>query len=225
MQMNDNMLDDPTGTAPEHADDFQDADTEPPIPEAIPVRERVVDLTGEVDRPRRKRRAALRPRENKDISLSHHAARCGICNHPDRDAIEQAFLHWERPGEIAYHFGLGSRLVVYRHARALGLSQRRNERGQHALGYLIEQAPSVKPTADSIIRAVKALGCFDTDGHYREPRREILITHQVLPAVAPIPNHEYAVLPTAADGSPLQLKLIDTRVEQKQDLTQAGSLR
>jgi len=163
-----------------------------------------LDNAGRFDRPKPRRK-----RRTEDISLSHHAARCSICQHPDRDAIEQAFLHWERPGDIAYHFGLGSRLVVYRHARALALSQRRNERGQHALGYLIEQAQSVKPTADSIIRAVKALSCFDADGRYREPRKEVVITHQIINVTAPaalpspapadrsIPAREYSIPPAA----------------------------
>jgi len=49
-------------------------------------------------------------------------------------------------------------------------------------------------------------------------------THQVIPAAAAIPTREYSVLLTPAEGSPLQLKLIDTRDEQKKGLTQAVSL-
>jgi hypothetical protein len=30
-----------------------------------------------------------------------HERKCSICRHPDRDAIEEAFLHWQSPNEIA----------------------------------------------------------------------------------------------------------------------------
>lgn len=128
--------------------------------------------------PRRRKPAKRHP--SKPINIACHQAHCTICNHPERDAIEQAFLHWWRPGDLAYHFKLGNRLAVYRHAHATGLFQRRLDRTQHALGYIIEQAESVKPTADSIIRAVRALGCLDQNGRWHEPRKEVLITHQYL---------------------------------------------
>lgn len=135
------------------------------------------------------------PAKAEDINLSRHAARCTICRHPQRDAIEQAFLHWWRPTDLAAHFKLGHRLAVYRHAHAFGLFERRKARTQHALGYIIEQAESVAATAESVIRAVKILGCLDENGRWIEPRKEVIITH----------------------------RLIDTRVEQKRGLSQSES--
>lgn len=129
-----------------------------------------------------KRRSADRP-----ISVGRrHESHCTICNHPERDAIEQAFLHWWRATDLAYHFKLGNRLVVYRHAHAMNLFERRATRTQHALGYMIEQAESVTPTADSIIRAIRALSCIDQDGRWHEPRKEVLIIHQHLETPAPL---------------------------------------
>jgi hypothetical protein len=112
--------------------------------------------------------------------LRRHASHCTICKHPERDAIEEAFLHWWRPVDLAAHFKLGSRLVVYRHSHALGLFQRRAARTQHALGYIIEQAESVTATADSVIRAVRVLGCLDDEGRWVEPAKRVIVTHQHL---------------------------------------------
>jgi len=154
----------------------------------------------ETTEPRRLKPAKRRPA--KPVSIRYHAAHCTICNHPERDAIDEAFLHWWRPGDIAHHFQLGHRLVVYRHAHATGLFQRRLDRTQHALGYIVEQAESVRPTADSVIRAVRALGCLDQNGRWHEPRKEVLITHQYL-------------------ETPLQL--LDTPVEKKTNLIPSES--
>lgn len=129
-----------------------------------------------------KRRSSGRP-----INIGRrHESHCTICNHPEREAIEQAFLHWWRPTDLAYHFKLGNRLVVYRHAHAMNLFERRTARTHHALGYMIEQAESVTPTADSIIRAIRALSCIDQDGRWHEPRKEVLIIHQHLETPAPL---------------------------------------
>ncbi len=124
-------------------------------------------------------------RPARQTNFARHEGHCTICNHPERDAIEQAFLHWWRPSDLAYQFNLGNRLVVYRHAHAVGLFERRLARTQHALGYVVEKAQNVRPTADGVIRAVRALGCLDQDGRWREPRKEVLITHQYLNAPSP----------------------------------------
>ncbi|MGH9734321.1 MAG: hypothetical protein ACRD8A_07010 [Candidatus Acidiferrales bacterium] len=158
------------------------------------------DPTGEPDEPPAPRRSKKRPA--KEMNINRHESHCTICNHPERDAIDEAFLHWWRATDLAYHFKLGNRLVVYRHAHAVGLFERRTARTQHALGYIIEQAESVTPTADSIIRAVRALGCIDQNGRWHEPRKEVLITHQYIESPAP---------------------LLDTPVEKESNLISAES--
>ena len=116
------------------------------------------------------------PRKTKgDISLSHHAARCGICQHPDRNAIEQGFLHWESPTLLALEYGLGRRRAIYRHARALGLFEQRGARTRRNLEFVMEQAETVTATASDVIRAVRAYSCLTEDGRWTEPAKRILI--------------------------------------------------
>jgi hypothetical protein len=139
-------------------------------------------------------------RPAKPIEMKRHVSHCTICKHPERAAIDQAFLHWWPIADLAYHFKLGNRLVVYRHAHALGLFETRRARTQHALGYMIEQAQTVTPTGDCIIRAIRALSCLDENGRWHEPRKEVLIMHQYLDTPAQRPNPEAPLL-----GKPAQL--------------------
>lgn len=123
-----------------------------------------------------------RPRQDGYASLSHHEAHCTICQHPDRDAIDQAFLHWERPSAIAHNFNLGNRRTVYRHAHALGLYQLRGIQTRRTLEFIMEQAESVTATADTVIRAVRAYSCVGEDGVWTEPTKRAIITHEYLDA-------------------------------------------
>lgn len=125
---------------------------------------------------RRKPRKAKQP-----ARLNYHGIRCVICKHPDRKTIEQDFLHWRSPAEIAQEFNLGHRRGIYRHAHALGLFKQRAGQLRHGLGLIMEQAANVTPTANDIIRAVRAYSCLDEDGHWHEPTRRVIITHQHLP--------------------------------------------
>ena len=165
----------------------------PPVTIELPERE-----SQQTHLPRRRKRpprakvqqpdAALQVTAGEDISLTHHAARCSICNHPDRDEIEQGFLHWESPTRLAHEFNLGHRRAVYRHARALGLFKRRVAHSRRILEFIMEKAESVTPTADSIIRAVRAYACLSEDGRWTEPTKRVIITHEyVEPATISIP--------------------------------------
>jgi hypothetical protein len=136
-------------------------------------------------KPQRRRRpcetadATLARPAGSRLSLAHHRARCTICNHPDRESIDVAFLHWQRPTAIAHEFQLADRRVLYRHAHALGLFHQRAAKSRRTLEFIMEQAESVTATADSIIRAVRAHSCLGEDGRWSEPRKEALITHKV----------------------------------------------
>lgn len=158
----------------------------------------------------------LKPRHSGYISLNHHEAHCSICRHPQRADIDQAFLHWWRPTDIAAHFKL-DRLTVYRHAHALGLFRRRAARTQHALGCIIEQAETVTATADSIIRAVRAHACLDENGRWHEPRKEVIVTHQYVDLREPPDRPVAAGKPAPRKKSWLSAvrKFLDTPAEQK----------
>jgi hypothetical protein len=140
----------------------------------VDLEDQVSNLPNE-DVPHPRRRG---PDRDPDSTLHRHITHCTICNHPDRDAIEECILHWHSPTAIADEFDLGDRRVVWRHARAFGLSQLRAAQARHALGFLIEQAQGVVPSADAIIRAIRALSCIDDQGQWHEPRKEVIITHR-----------------------------------------------
>jgi hypothetical protein len=105
---------------------------------------------------------ALRPK------LAKHSGKCGICRHPRRVEIERDFLDWVGPREIAREYDLGSHTTVYRHAHALGLFEQRQRTWPLALGRLIEQVGEVKPTAASIVSAIRLLAKINARGEYVE---------------------------------------------------------
>src|SRR5690348_12625147 len=106
-----------------------------------------------------------------EISLNYHSVRCSICNHPEREAIEQGYLHWENPTYLTHEYGLGRRRAVYRHAQALGLRRKRGERTRRSLEFVMEQAEGTTATASDVIRAVRAYSCVSEDGQWTEPTK------------------------------------------------------
>jgi hypothetical protein len=180
---NDNMIEEPGFNEPDQIEEEAPSDApELPLPIQIALEERAARDVGAG----RSLPAVAGPAWGKkpEIDLSHHAARCSICNHPDRDAIEQGYLHWENPTYLAYEYGLGQRRAVYRHARALGLREKRGERTRRSLEFVIEQAENTTATADSVIRAVRAYSCLSEDGRWTEPTKRVIITHEHVDRVA-----------------------------------------
>lgn len=90
-------------------------------------------------------------------SLAMHSSQCSICRHPERAEIERAFLDWTSPGRIAREYDLGCRTTIYRHAHALGLFARRERSLRFALGRLIERVDEVRPTAASVVSAIRLM--------------------------------------------------------------------
>ncbi|MGD1212103.1 MAG: hypothetical protein ABR973_12185 [Candidatus Acidiferrales bacterium] len=56
--------------------------------------------------------------------MVHHKRRCSVCCHPEREAIEEAFLDWGNVSHLTEEYHLPGRTAIYRHARALGLDTR-----------------------------------------------------------------------------------------------------
>ncbi len=52
-------------------------------------------------------------------SIERHSRKCAICTHPNRQAIDEAFLHQSR--SIVKDYNLPSLSSLYRHAHATGL--------------------------------------------------------------------------------------------------------
>lgn len=151
-----------------------EVDTANPSPTTIAIAQAIACLLANRDRyiepaPKRRRRRvsssqALAPSQSQS-TLSHHARHCTICHHPERQAIEEEFIHWHRAKSIASDYAVGAR-AVYRHARALGLFERRAAKLRDALGYIIEKAENASVTADTVVRAVYAHAHLSPSGQW-----------------------------------------------------------
>jgi hypothetical protein len=128
---------------------------------------------------------------------ARHSRKCKICNSPDREAIDQAYIHWVPPRRIVFDFtDVSSEVALYRHALATSLFSRRRGRFQHALDRIIEQAGDTRPTADAVLRAIRATSMLNEDGRWNEPARHVIIEHHIIhPAQTP------ALTPALLDAS------------------------
>jgi hypothetical protein len=125
--------------------------------------------------------ARLNPNIHREIDLDHHSRRCSICNHPEREIIEEAFLHWRRSWDLVREFKLHSRTSLYRHAHALGLFERRARNMRFALSVIIEEVETVSPSADAIIHAIRAYSCLDDSGRWTQPPSRHIVSRGDLP--------------------------------------------
>lgn len=143
-----------------------------------------------------RRKAAARPA----VDISRHERLCTVCSHPEREAIEEAFLHWRAIEQDILDDGddYPSSDAIFRHAHALGLFEQRSNNMRYALENIIERSSSVPATADSVIRAIRACSCLKANGKWVEPAT----THRVIVNVTrgqtqpPLP-----LLSIANDGS------------------------
>jgi hypothetical protein len=124
-------------------------------------------------------RASIRrnpPRAYKNLSpRQRHSRLCTVCQHPDRDAIEEEFIHWHNPNDTRYDYQI-SRAALYRHAHAVGLFARRERNLRSALGHMIQGAMNITPTSDSILRAIRAYSCLNRDGQWTELPSHVVVS-------------------------------------------------
>jgi hypothetical protein len=142
------------------------ADTEPTVAKSQPKRRRAKPKP-----PKQKRnllaarkssrpsvpRKQSQPKTQAEIDVMRHRRLCTICHHPEREAIEEAFLQWRNVRLIAREFDAsGGATSIYRHARALNLFQKRNLNLRSALELMIEDSERSSPSAEAIIKAIRA---------------------------------------------------------------------
>jgi hypothetical protein len=102
-------------------------------------------------------RKQSQPKTQAEIDVMRHRRLCTICHHPERDAIEEAFLQWRNVRLIAGEFhASGGPTAIYRHARALNLFKKRNLNLRSALELMIEHSERSSPSAEAIIKAIRA---------------------------------------------------------------------
>ncbi len=98
------------------------------------------------------------------ISVGRHRRQCTICQHPECEEIEAAFIAWRSPAAIAEEYGLSDRKTVYRHAHALELFPRRARNIRSALEYILEKSGEVEVSASAVVAAVQAYAKINAAG-------------------------------------------------------------
>jgi hypothetical protein len=136
-------------------------------------------------------------------SLDRHARKCKICHHKDREDIELDFLHWHNCVDIAADYELEGPRVLYRHAHATGLFNRRALNLRFAAAHIVQNAESIEPSASAILKAIEACSQINDRGEWvHVPRRVIYeIEHRHAPS-APDKSSALPVVPDSEAGSP-----------------------
>ncbi|MGD1212876.1 MAG: hypothetical protein ABR973_16175 [Candidatus Acidiferrales bacterium] len=122
----------------------------------------------------------IEPRPSQPVSqtssLSHHERRCTICHHPDRDAIEEEFIHWHSLIAIERVYDI-ERRSLYRHAHAFNLFARRNRNLRFALGHIIQRVELADiGGADTVIRAIHEFARINDAGECNEPPKHVIFS-------------------------------------------------
>ena len=126
------------------------------------------------------------------ITLERHRRKCAVCHHPDRQAIEEEFLHWHNPVNIVHEFELGDRRILYRHAHATGLYDQRRRNYLFTIENVLECGDDIDFTAAAYIKAVRAYACLCDTVRWTEPVTRV--------------QHDYHVH-TDASSQPTELTL------------------
>jgi hypothetical protein len=107
------------------------------------------------------------PKTPAEIDLSRHRRRCSVCHHPDREALEEAFLQWRNVRYIDREFQPeGGITAIYRHARALKLFKQRNLTLRSSLEFVIEQSERIVPSAEGLVKAIRAYTRINESGEW-----------------------------------------------------------
>jgi hypothetical protein len=163
----------------------------------------------------------VRTREPKP-TCDRHGRKCAICAHPYRDEIEELFLHWHRPSEIAADLNLNVR-TIYRHAHATGLYAVRQGNLRSVLDRILEQVNRAKVSGDCILRAVRAYSCLGGDNRWTEPPTHLIHSSEPYLASANAPIEVTPKRKSLRSGTPRRRKngarkarrLIDTEAIRK----------
>ncbi|HYL62086.1 MAG TPA: hypothetical protein VE077_05640 [Candidatus Methylomirabilis sp.] len=110
--------------------------------------------------------------------MSRHVAKCRICNHPDRAAIEFDFLNWRNPLDLVKGYHLRGLSTIYRHAHATGLFAKRRLNLRFAMERIVERVNEVPVTASSVIRAARVITRINDSGQWVDPPSRLIVTHE-----------------------------------------------
>ena len=103
---------------------------------------------------------------SKPVNLGRHRRNCTICAHAKCAEIDADFVNWKSAALIADEYGLADRMNVYRHARALGLFEKRRRNIRAALEKIIEKAGEVDVNASAVVAAAQAYAKINAQGQW-----------------------------------------------------------
>ena len=112
-------------------------------------------------------------------SLERHRRKCVVCNHPERDAIEEAFVQWRSPFYITNAFELEDHRALYRHAHATGLYEQRRRNYLFTIENILERGEEIELTAAAYIKAVRAYACLCDTVRWNEPVTRVTYEYNV----------------------------------------------
>ena len=113
--------------------------------------------------------------ESNEAFLKRHERKCYVCHHPDRDAIEAAFVMWRRPKAIVETFLLRGD-SLYRHAVAFDLYTRRRNNLRSVLENVLERGVETDITGETLLGAVRAYACLDESNRWIEPTTNVMFS-------------------------------------------------
>jgi hypothetical protein len=131
------------------------------------------------------------------VSRGRHEHQCRICAHAERADIEEAFVTWVSPVQIAKKYSV-SRDAVYRHAHVFGLMGQRRRNIRTALERIIEKAGEVEVNAAAVVSAASAYARINSRGEWVE-RTETVNLNSLFDRMTQAELEAYAkdgVLPT-----------------------------
>ncbi|MBZ5672067.1 MAG: hypothetical protein LAO04_20375 [Acidobacteriia bacterium] len=74
----------------------------------------------------------------RSVNLGRHQSQCTVCQHPERQEIEEEWINWVFPTGIAERHGI-SRDALYRHAHACDLFSKRQKNRKLILEKILER--------------------------------------------------------------------------------------
>ena len=99
---------------------------------------------------------------------SRHRAKCKICQHQEREKIEQDFVLWMPAKSITKKYKLRDRASIYRHAHAMNLLEARWRNRQMVLSRVMERADEVEVTGAAVVAAVRLSYDLESRDTWRE---------------------------------------------------------
>ena len=136
--------------------------------------------------------------------LDHHSRKCQVCRHPHRETIEELFVNWHSPRDIAEEFDGNPRLdwpSIYRHARSLGLYAKRSRNLRAVFDLVLENASAVTPTAQGIVAVVRAYSALTENNTWVEPEKRVHVINHIYRHELPAPSDVQAHSPEASQTS------------------------